>query len=183
MVSMGATASPGKHPLILMANFIFEYLAIHPFQDGNGRTSRLLTNLLLLQHGYLFATLASHERIIEQQKVDYYLALNKTQSTWKGDQEDISPWLFFFLEVVKRQSEQALALLAADDVTSLLSAKQLELWLWAREQVEFSRKDAIAALGFPPRTVEAIIKKLMELRCLTRLGQGKATRYRPVHST
>ena len=174
-----ATSTQAKHPLILMANFIFEYLAIHPFQDGNGRTSRLLTNLLLLQHGYLFTTLASHEGLIEQQKVDYYLALNKTQSTWKDEQEAITPWLFFFLEVVKSQSEQALELLESNNVEYLLSAKQLELWQWAREQAEFSRKDAVAALGFPSRTVEAIIKKLMELQCLIRLGQGKATRYKP----
>lgn len=173
-----AVSTQAKHPLILTANFIFEYLAIHPFQDGNGRTSRLLTNLLLLQHGYLFTTISSHERIIEQQKVDYYLALNKTQNTWKSEQEDISSWLLFFLEVVKEQSAQALQFIEHDSVEHLLSAKQLELWQWAREQVEFSRKDAVAALGFSPRTVEAIIKKLVQLKCLTRLGQGRATHYK-----
>ncbi len=67
-----------KHPLILIANFIFEYLAIHPFQDGNGRTSRRLTNLMLLQNGYSFASLVSHERLVEQSKADYHLALNKS---------------------------------------------------------------------------------------------------------
>jgi Fic family protein len=84
-----ASNTKAKHPLILIANFIFEYLAIHPFQDGNGRTSRLLTNLMLLQ-GYLFTQIVSHEKIIETRKVDYYLALNKTQSTWKTDNEDIT---------------------------------------------------------------------------------------------
>jgi Fic family protein len=76
-----AIHTKAKHPLILIANFIFEYLAIHPFQDGNSRTSRLLTNLLLLQSGYAFAQVVSHERIIEANKVDYYLSLNKAQST------------------------------------------------------------------------------------------------------
>ena len=83
-----------KHPLILNANFAFEYLAIHPFQDGNGRTSRLLTNLMLLQNGYAFATLVSDEKLIESSKAEYYLALNQTQRTWKSENEDVSPWLF-----------------------------------------------------------------------------------------
>lgn len=82
-----------KHPLILIANFIFEYLAIHPFQDGNDRTSRLLTNLMMLQSEYSFSTLVSHEKITEETKAEYYLALNQTQRTWKSENEDITPWL------------------------------------------------------------------------------------------
>ena len=95
-----------KHSLILIANFIFEFLAIHPFADGNGRMSRLLTNLLLLQNGYIFTKKVSHEAIIEKRKTDYYRALNKTQSSWKREHENIYPWLRFFLEVVKEQSKQ-----------------------------------------------------------------------------
>lgn len=168
-----------KHPLILIANFIFEYLAIHPFQDGNGRTSRLLTNLMLLQQGYRFTSVVSHERIIEANKADYYLALNKTQSTWKTGIEDISPWLLFFLHVVKAQSDQALKIIEGDNIEYLLSEKQLALWRWAQtKQGEFTRSGAIAALGFPARTIETIIKKLINLNRLERLGQGKATRYR-----
>lgn len=174
-----ATTEKLKHPLILIANFIFEYLAIHPFQDGNGRTSRLLTNLMLLQHGYLFTQIVSHERIIEANKVDYYLALNKTQSTWKTDCEDITPWLEFFLTVIKTQSDQAISLIEEDTIDYLLSEKQLALWQWANHYAQdFSRKDAIQALGFPPRTIESIIKKLIDLKRLTRLGEGKASRYK-----
>lgn len=170
-----------KHPLILMANFIFEYLAIHPFQDGNGRTSRLLTNLLLLQQGYLFTQVVSHERLIEAHKLDYYFALNKTQATWKTDAEDITPWLLFFLNIIKAQSQQALKIMAGDNVEYLLSEKQLALWQWANARANtFTRKDAIEALGFPARTVEAIIKKLIDLKRLERIGQGKASRYKLV---
>lgn len=169
-----------KHPLILIANFVFEYLAIHPFQDGNGRTSRLLTNLMLLQQGYYFTQVASHERSIEASKIDYYLALNKTQSTWKTNSEDITPWLMFFLNIVKSQSNQALKIIEGDNIEYLLSEKQLELWNWINNKaiVKFSRKDAVTALGFPERTVESIIKKLVDLKRLSRLGQGKATRYK-----
>lgn len=168
-----------KHPLILIGNFIFEYLAIHPFQDGNGRTSRLLTNLMLLKQGYLFTQLVSHERLIEAHKVDYYRALNKTQTSWKSNHEDMTHWLRFFLKVIKHQSTEALKLVAGETIDHLLSEKQLEVWNWvnARGQ-EFSRKDVISDLGYPARTVESIIKKLYEMNRLDKIGQGKATRYR-----
>ncbi len=177
-----AEANAFKHPLIRIGNFIFEYLAIHPFQDGNGRTSRLLTNLLLLQQGYLFTALVSHEKLIEERKADYYLALNRAQSSWKSDSEDIFAWLIYFLEIIKAQATKALELIQQDNVESLLSEKQLALWRWAqtRNAPEFSRKDAIKALEFPPRTVESIIKKLLDLKRLERIGEGRGTRYRVI---
>lgn len=176
-----AISTKAKHPLILIANFIFEYLAIHPFQDGNGRTSRLLTNLLLLQNGYAFTQVVSHERIIEANKVDYYLALNKTQSTWKTDKENIAPWLLYFLDIMKKQSSQALKIIEGDNIEYLLSEKQLALWRWAGSyDGEFGRKDAVEALSFPERTVESIIKKLVDLKRLERIGEGRAIRYRVV---
>ena len=173
-----------KHPLLCSGNFIFEYLAIHPFQDGNGRTSRLLTNLLLLQQGYLFTALVSHEKLIEARKADYYLALNKAQASWKSANEDVYPWLIYFLKIVLAQAEDALALLEQDQIESLLSEKQLALWQWANHNgKEFSRKDAVAALGFPARTIEAVIKKLVELKRLKRVGEGRGTRYRVIKPT
>jgi Fic family protein len=175
-----ADANNFRHPLVRLGNFIFEYLAIHPFQDGNGRTSRLITNLLLLQYGYSFAGLVSHERLIEARKADYYLALNRSQGSWKSKKEDVYPWLLYFLEIVKAQATQALAFIEQDNVEALLSDKQLQLWQWAqtRNAAEFGRKDAVEALGFPPRTVEAIIKKLEGLKRLQRIGEGRGTRYR-----
>ena len=174
-----AISTKAKHPLILIANFIFEYLAIHPFQYGNGRTSRLLTNLLLMQNGYLFTQVVSHEHIIESKKVDYYLALNKAQNTWKTNYENITPWLLYFLCIVKAQSTQALKIIEGDNIEYLLSEKQLSLWKWAiNYNEEFSRKDAVGELRFPERTIESIIKKLVDLKRLERIGEGRATRYR-----
>lgn len=175
-----AVRTKAKHPLLLIANFIFEYLSIHPFQDGNGRTSRLLANLMLLQHGYFFSHVVSHERIIESRKADYYIALNKTQRTWKTDAEEITPWLLFFLKIIKSQSNEALQLIEGDTIDYLLSKKQMALWQWAAAGHEFARKDAVQALGFPERTIESIIKKLVDLKRLKRIGQGKATRYHAV---
>jgi Fic family protein len=171
-----------KHPLILIANFIFEYLAIHPFQDGNGRTSRLLTNIMLLRNNYNFSSIVSHEKLIEENKADYYLALNKTQKKWKTKKEDITPWLLFFLKIVKLQAINALKILESDNVEYLFSEKQMALWQWANNNSnqEFTRKDAIKALGFQSRTVESILKKLVEMKKITKLGQGRATRYRVI---
>lgn len=175
-----ADAENFKHPLIRIGNFVFEYLAIHPFQDGNGRTSRLLTNMLLLQQRYMFTALVSHEKLIEARKTDYYLALNKTQSSWKSEDEDITPWLIYFLEIVKAQAQEALRLIEEDRIEGRLSEKQLTLWQWVQSSgvKEFTRKNAIEALGFPPRTIEFSIKKLIELKRLERIGEGRATRYR-----
>jgi len=175
-----AIATKFKHPLIIIANFIFEYLAIHPFQDGNGRTSRLLVNLMLLQQGYEFTSVVSHERLVEASKADYYLALNQTQRNWKTDNEDINKWLLYFLNILEQQAKNALEILEGDNIDYLLSEKQLALWQWANAIPDklFTRKDAIENLGFPVRTTESIIKKLLEMKKFERLGQGRATRYK-----
>ncbi len=169
-----------RHPLTLTANFIFEFLAIHPFQDGNGRTSRILTNLMLLQHGYAFTTVASHEKIVEEHKADYYMALNQTQRTWKTEQEDVSPWLVFMFDVLREQAAKALRLLEEDQTELMLSEKQLALWHWAQSVSGgiFSPKMAVEATGFPVRTVEDIISKLTGMDKLERVGAGRGTRYR-----
>jgi Fic family protein len=167
-----------RHPLILAANFLFEYLAIHPFQDGNGRTSRLLANLILLREGYEFTEVVSHEKYIEARKADYYLALNRTQRSWKTASEDISAWLVFFLEIVREQVRGAIRILVDDGSENLLSEKQWEVWNWVRATGDFSRKTAVAALRMPPRTVESAIKKLLDLKKIERFGEGRATRYR-----
>jgi len=169
-----------KHPLILVANFIFEYLAIHPFQDGNGRTSRLLTNLMLLQQGYHFTSVVSHEKLVEERKADYYLALNKTQKSWKSGQEDISEWLLLFLNVVNKQAGLALDILQRDDRESLLSQNQQSIldWIRSREESVFTRGDLIGAFDLPARTIEASVKRLLEHKFIERIGAGRATRYR-----
>ncbi len=130
----------------------------------------------------MFTSLVSHEKLIEERKADYYLALNKAQSSWKTNQEDLFPWLVYFLEIVKSQATDALALIEDDRIENLLSEKQLALWQWVqtRNETEFARKDAVEALKFPRRTVEAIIKRLVELNRLEKIGLGRGTRYRRI---
>jgi len=95
------------HPLLIVGNFIVEFLNIHPFEDGNGRLSRILTNLLLLKEGYLYMPYVSHEKLIEDNKPDYYMALRTSQKTFKKN-EDLTPWLNFFLSILLSQSQMAI---------------------------------------------------------------------------
>jgi len=81
------------------------FLAIHPFQDGNGRLSRVLTTLLLLRAGYLYVPYASLERVVEENKDLYYKALRRTQTTLKADAPDWEPWIGFFLRALKKQKD------------------------------------------------------------------------------
>jgi Fic family protein len=170
------------HPLLIIANFIFEYLAIHPFQDGNGRTSRVLTNLLLLQQGYSFVPYVSHEKLIEDHKVDYYLALKRTTSTWKKEKEDLSPWMLFILRMFAEQGEMAVQLTQEDQTEQVLSENQLAVWKALQNGGEMSRKEIADVSGVNIRTVEQALKKLLELKKIVQIGKGRATRYRAVVS-
>jgi Fic family protein len=91
------------HPLLVTAIFIVVFLEIHPFQDGNGRLSRILTTLLLLRAGYACAPYSSLESVIEQSKEGYYLALRQTQGTIRTDAPDWQPWVLFFLRALQQQ--------------------------------------------------------------------------------
>ena len=92
-----ATRDRELHPLLLIGVFVVVFLEIHPFQDGNGRLSRILTTLLLLRAGYAYVPYSSLESVIEQSKEAYYLALRQTQGTIRSDTPDWGPWLGFFL--------------------------------------------------------------------------------------
>ncbi len=166
------------HPLLIIGNFLVEFLKIHPFQDGNGRLSRILANLLLLKAGYVYMPYVSHEKIVEDNKNDYYLALMKSQKTFGKKHEDIFPWLTFFLDILLKQSEMAIALVENEDVEKLLSPKQLSIWNYMQKveeaaPLEISRKTKI---GKP--TVVQALNRLMKLKKGERLGMGRATRYR-----
>jgi Fic family protein len=89
------------HPLLVVAVFTVVFLEIHPFQDGNGRLSRILTTLLLLQAGYAYVPYSSLESVIENSKENYYLALRETQRTIRTDSPNWQPWLVFFMRALQ----------------------------------------------------------------------------------
>lgn len=170
------------HPLLVIGNFIVEFLKIHPFEDGNGRLSRILTNMLLLRAGYLYVPYVSHEQIIESRKEEYYLSLRKSQRTLKTDQESIEPWLYFFLSVIEEQGLRAVALLEREHLEDVLSKKQLEIWNYISSIEEASAGDIAKHTAIARPTVNQALEKLLVLGKIKRLGQGRATRYRRYHN-
>lgn len=165
------------HPLLIIANFIVEFLKIHPFEDGNGRLSRVLTNLLLLRSGYQFIQYVSHEQIVERRKDEYYVALRKSQETFKTDHDTISPWLNFFLSVVKEQATKALSYLEEEKVEDTLSPKQFEVWKYLSSVGEAAPGDIARATGIVPVTISQALDRLIEIGKVKRIGRGRGTRY------
>ncbi|OGY13802.1 MAG: hypothetical protein A3A77_04920 [Candidatus Blackburnbacteria bacterium RIFCSPLOWO2_01_FULL_40_20] len=165
------------HQLLIIANFIVEFLKIHPFEDGNGRLSRVLTNLLLLHSGYTFIQYVSHEQIIEHRKDEYYIALRKSQETFKTDHDTISPWLNFFLSVVREQATKALSYLQEEKIEDTLSPKQYEVWKYISNVGESGPGDIVKETGIALGTVRQALRSLVELGKIKRIGRGRGTRY------
>lgn len=165
-------------PILVIGGFLVQFLQIHPFQDGNGRVSRILTNLLMLQAGYGFVPYVSHEKIVEDNKPDYYLALRASQRTFGTPEETIVPWLDFFLDTVHEQARRALDLLTAERIEPLLSPRQLEVWEFLRHVEEAAPLEIATALDIPRPTINQVVNRLMELGKIERLGLGRGTRYR-----
>jgi len=165
------------HPLLIIANFIFEFLAIHPFTDGNGRLSRVLTNLLLLQSGYEYTPYVSLEEIIEERKDDYYDALRQTQKYHKTEGENINQWLSFFLDTLLAQAKKAKELVENDDPTKLLSGRQSEIYTIFQTE-SLSVMDIKSNLQHIPEiTIKQSLARLVSLKLIERIGLGSATRY------
>jgi len=166
------------HPLLIIGNFLVEFLAIHPFQDGNGRLSRILTNLLLLRAGYAYMPYISHEKIVEDTKADYYLTLRRSQSSLKSTQQNISPWLEYFFTVLLAQAQEAIRLLSSEQIEKLLSPKQLTVWRFIEGVDEVAPKEISETTGIPRPTVSQALDVLLRLKKIERIGQGRTTRYR-----
>jgi Fic family protein len=166
------------HPLLVIGNFIVEFLKIHPFQDGNGRISRVLTNLLLLQQGYLYAPYISHEKLIEDNKADYYIALRKSQKTFGKAKEDIIPWLEFFLSMAGEQAKRAVDLLSKESIEKLFSPNQIKVMDYIQTVGETSPGEIAKKLKIARPTVNQVLLRLLQFKKIERFGLGRSTRYR-----
>jgi len=173
-----AFAEKKYHPLLVIGSFLVEFLQIHPFKDGNGRLSRVLTNLLLLKEGYLYMPYISHEKLVEDNKPEYYLALRKSQKTFKTEHENITPWLDFFLTIFLKQSQMAVELLSKENIEKLLSKKQLAVWQYLQEVEEATPGEIAKKAKVARPTVNQVLDKLLRLKKVERIGLGRSTRYR-----
>lgn len=166
------------HPILAIANFIFEFLAIHPFHDGNGRLSRALTNLLLLQTGYAYMPYVSLEEIIEDRQEQYYFSLRGAQRHHKTGNEDITTWIMFLLETLLAQAEKSLTLIERDKPEQVLSEKQILVLRLFDDNKTLSPKDISLALKeVPLPTIKQSLGRLVKLSLVKRIGLGRATRY------
>lgn len=169
-----------EHPLIILGNFIVEFLAIHPFQDGNGRLSRILTNLLLLKMGYEYIPYVSQEKLIEDRKTDYYVALRRTQLTLGTDSEDRTPWLEFFLNILLEQARQAVAILSHASMENVLSPMQIIVWHYIESHESVTAGEIAKNANVVRITVSQALQVLLRLKKIERLGVGRTTRYRKI---
>ncbi|MCJ7740975.1 Fic family protein [Candidatus Microgenomates bacterium] len=166
------------HPVLTIGNFIVEFLQIHPFQDGNGRLSRILANFLLLKEGYLYMPYVSHEKLIEDNKPDYYLALRNSQKTFHSKKESIIPWLKFLIKVILLQAQMAVNLLSTETMEKILSPLQLEVWNFMRKTEETTPLAISQNTHVSRPTVNQVLNKLLRLNKIERIGLGRGTRYR-----
>ncbi len=180
LVSFTCTALEEQkiHPLLIIGNFIVEFLRVHPFQDGNGRLSRILTNLLLLKKDYAYAPYVSHEKLIEDNKEKYYIALRRSQKSFGTEKEDITPWLDFFLTTLLKQSEMALELMESEQIEKLLSRKQLAVWEYIQGVSEATPSEISEKTGVARPTVNQALTRLLKGERIERIGAGRSTRYR-----
>jgi Fic family protein len=166
------------HPLVVVAVFVVRFLAIHPFQDGNGRLSRILTTLLLLKVGYVYVPYSSLESVVEANKEGYYLALRRTQATLKSDAPEWGHWLLFFLRSMKKQKDNLLKKVERErhflQALPQLSMDILEL---AQENGRITTGEILLATQANRATIRKRLEELVRSKLLQQHGQGKGTWY------
>ena len=166
------------HPLLIIALCIVVFLAIHPFQDGNGRLSRVLTTLLLLQAGYGYVPYSSLESVIEQNKEAYYLALRQTQGTIRAEVPDWQPWVAFFLRALREQVARLEKKVEREKlVLAALPELSLAIIEFAREHGRITISEAVKLTGANRNTLKQHFRSLVESGKLNQHGKGRGVWY------
>jgi Fic family protein len=171
-------AAEQVHPLLLIGIWVVVFLEIHPFQDGNGRLSRVLTTLLLLQAGYAYVPFSSLESVVEQSKEAYYLALRQTQGTIRGKAPQWQPWLSFFLRSLSEQVKRLNRKLEREKlVLAALPTLSLQIVEFAREHGRVTMADAIRLTGSSRNTLKQHLRALVGQGRLRVQGAGRGAWY------
>ncbi|MBM4145128.1 MAG: Fic family protein [Nitrospira sp.] len=167
------------HPLLVIAVFSVHFLAVHPFQDRNGRLARILTILLLLRQGYLYVPYASLEAVMEANKDSYYISLRRSQKTLYTDRYNISSWILFFLRALKTQKDNLAMKIGHGSPVALLDLPPLSLQLLELAKLEgrLTLSQAAGSIKANERTIRDHIQKLVKRGYLTKHGDRKATWY------
>jgi len=166
------------HPLLIIGIFVVVFLEIHPFQDGNGRLSRVLTTLLLLQAGYAYVPYSSLESVVEANKEAYYLALRQTQGTIRADAPNWQPWLLFFLRSLAEQVRRLERKVERENIVLAgLPALSLQIVEFAREHGRITMAEAIKLTGTSRNTLKQHFRGLIERKHLEQHGSGRGVWY------
>jgi Fic family protein len=171
-------ATQDLHPLLAIGISVVVFLEIHPFQDGNGRLSRVLTTLLLLQAGYAYVPYSSLESVIEQNKEAYYLALRQTQGTIRTDAPNWRPWLLFFLRSLAEQVRRLERKIEREKlVLATLPDLSLQIVEFAREHGRITIGEAVRLTGTSRNTLKQHFRALVEGGQLNMHGSGRGVWY------
>jgi len=166
------------HPLLIVAVFIVTFLEIHPFQDGNGRLSRILTTLLLLQAGYIYVPYSSLESVIEQSKDNYYLALRQTQQSIHTETPNWQPWLLFFMRALQQQKRRLAAKVEREKGSlALLPELAVKVLDYVRDHGRVTTRDMVREFGASPNTLKTTFSSLVKKGLLVRHGGGRSIWY------
>ena len=166
------------HPLLLIGIWVVVFLEIHPFQDGNGRLSRVLTTLLLLQSGYAYVPFSSLESVIELSKEAYYLALRQTQGTIRTSTPNWQPWLIFFLRALAEQVRRLNRKVEREKlVLAALPELSLQIVEFVREHGRITMAEAIRLTNGNRNTLKQHFRALVEQGHLTQHGAGRGVWY------
>ena len=167
------------HPLLTIADFTVLFLGIHPFQDGNGRLSRILTNLLLVRNGYTFVKYSSHERIVEANKDQYYQALRSSQQKLESPQDFSLTWAALFLELLKKQKDDLIAKVDRERNAHRLPDLSLKIESLAKGHGRVTVAFLTGELKANRNTIKKHLQKLVEFGRLVKHGKGRGTDYSP----
>lgn len=166
------------HPLFIVGIFVVIFLEIHPFQDGNGRLSRILTTLLLLRSGYAYVPYSSLESVIEQSKEGYYLALRQTQGTIRTDAPNWQPWIIFFLRALQQQMKRLAKKVEREKIVlSALPELSAQILEFAREHGRVTIGDMATLTGVNRNTLKKHFSQLVEKGHLVLHGSGRGAWY------
>ena len=163
------------HNLLKISAFIYEFLTIHPFQDGNGRLSRLLTSLLLLKSNYVWIQYVSFEHEIEFRKKEYYNCLRNCQT--QRPNENISEWVNFFLDSLLNLKKKLNTKLKVKDRSGKLAPREKSIFLYIMSNPGCKSGELAAKLNIPNPTIKRILTKMVKEEIIEKFGSGSGTNY------
>lgn len=168
----------GLHPLIVIAIWTVVFLEIHPFKDGNGRLSRVLTTLLLLKAGYAYVPYSSLESVIEESKQLYYQALRQTQTTIRTEEPNWQPWLVFFLQSLDKQVGRLEKKIEHEKIVlATLPPLSLSILELVKARGRISLSEAVSLTGGNQNTIKKHIQSLVKSNLLVKNGAGRGVWY------